>query len=233
MDALSWNLVLASAVIALIHTALGPDHTLPFVMLSRARGWTLSRTLAVTFVCGLGHVASSFLLGTLGLGLGFSVVGMQVIDGARSEMAAWALVAFGGAYGLWGMRRALRERAGLVPHEHDGQIHIHRHGNLKHDHAGRSRSGTTFWLLFMIFVLGPCEPLIPLFVLPASRGRWALVMVMGFVFIAFTLATMLLLVSLAWAGMKRLPPGALGRWTPALVGGIIAASGLSVLFLGL
>ena len=36
----------------------------------------------------------------------------------------------------------------------------------------RTVSGnTTFWALFIVFVLGPCEPLIPLFMVPACHER--------------------------------------------------------------
>lgn len=232
MDGLSWNLMVASAVIAVIHTALGPDHTLPFLMLSRARGWTLSRTLAVTLVCGAGHVTSSLILGAVGMGMGLGVARLEGAEAARGVMAAWVLVAFGGAYGIWGVRRALRRHAGLVAHEHEGRVHIHLHGDAEHGHPASSGSATTFWLLFMVFVLGPCEPLIPLLTLPASQGRWALAWMMGMVFTVFTLATMLVLVALASVGMKRILPGA-GRWSHAIAGGVMAASGLSVLLLGL
>ena len=34
MDAMTWNLLGAAAGVGLIHTALGPDHYVPFVMLA-------------------------------------------------------------------------------------------------------------------------------------------------------------------------------------------------------
>ncbi|NIR37211.1 MAG: hypothetical protein GWN73_15615, partial [Actinobacteria bacterium] len=57
-----WSLLAAAVGVAVTHTALGPDHYLPFVMLARARKWSWARTLTVTGICGLGHVASSVLL---------------------------------------------------------------------------------------------------------------------------------------------------------------------------
>ena len=60
----------------------------------------------------------------------------------------------------------------------DGTVHDHTHDHHEsHAHmheAPAGRTNLTPWALFIIFVLGPCEPLIPLFVLPASRGDWAL-----------------------------------------------------------
>ena len=65
-SALLW----AAASLAVVHTLLGIDHSLPLAALGRARGWALGRTLLVTGVCGAGHVASSVVLGAAGVGLG-------------------------------------------------------------------------------------------------------------------------------------------------------------------
>jgi len=233
MDALSLNVLLAAAGLAITHTALGPDHTLPFLMLARARRWSVSRTLLVTLACGVGHVVSSLLLGGVGLALGYGVARVGAWEETRGGVAAWALIAFGLAYALWGVRHAVRRRTGLDPHQHGGEVHMHAHGEHTHGHARGTGSRTTFWALFTVFVLGPCEPLIPLFVLPASRGRWDVALLTAAVFSVLTVATMLVLVRLALAGMRRLPLARLERWSHALAGGVIAASGLAVVFLGL
>lgn len=233
VDALSINLLAAAAVLALTHTVLGPDHTLPFIMLGRAQKWTSRRTLLVTFLCGLGHVLSSLLLGGIGLALGYGVAHVTKAEAVRGDLAAWALVAFGAAYLVWGVRHAVRSRKGIVPHDHHGHVHLHTQGDHEHAHAGPERSRTTFWALFVVFVLGPCEPLIPLFVLPASRGRWELAALTALVFSVVTIATMMILVAVALAGVRRLPLAALERWSHAMAGGVIAASGLAVIFLGL
>lgn len=233
VDALSVNLLLATAAIALTHTVLGPDHTLPFVMLGRAQRWSQRKTMAVTFLCGLGHVASSLALGGLGLAFGFGVAHVSSAEEFRGGLAAWALVAVGLAYLVWGVRHAFRKKSGIVAHDHHGHVHLHTHGDHGHEHSEPDRSRTTFWAMFVVFVLGPCEPLIPLFVLPASRGRWGLAAVTALVFAVVTIATMMVLVGLALAGVKKLPLGALERWSHALAGGVIACSGLAVIFLGL
>jgi nickel/cobalt exporter len=233
VDAFSFDLLVAAAAIALTHTVLGPDHTLPFVMLSRARHWSHRRTVAVTFLCGVGHVGSSVVLGVVGLALGYGVAHITAVESARGNLAAWALVALGTAYAAWGVRHAIRKRAGIVAHEHHGHLHLHAHGEHAHEHADGERSQTTFWALFTVFVLGPCEPLIPLFVLPASRGRWGTAAATASVFSVVTIATMVTLVGLALAGIRRLPLEAFERWSHALAGAVIACSGLVVIFLGL
>ncbi|MBI5434796.1 MAG: sulfite exporter TauE/SafE family protein [Planctomycetes bacterium] len=236
-DALTVNLVLSAAAIAFVHTALGPDHTLPFVMLARARKWSLRRTLAITAACGLGHVLSSIVLGGLGGALGASTNALEGLETSRGAIAAWGMVVFGGVYALWGLRQALKRKHGLALHAHAGHVHLHRYGAHGHgDGVGHEHDAprtTTFWTLFVIFALGPCEPLIPLFFLPASEGRWSLALVAATVFSLVTLATMLVLVGLAHAGVERLELQRLERWAHALAGGVIAGSGLAVLFLGL
>ena len=45
-----------AASIGFFHTLLGPDHYLPFIVMSRARNWSAARTLVITVLCGLAIV---------------------------------------------------------------------------------------------------------------------------------------------------------------------------------
>jgi FtsH-binding integral membrane protein len=234
MIALSLPLVGAAAAVAVAHTALGPDHYLPFVMLARARRWSRPRTLLVTVVCGTAHVLSSVALGMVGLAIGAGLGWVQRAEGMRGDWAAWILVGLGTGYALWGVRTALRRKSGLEPHEHGGHVHVHPGGTHHHHHAGATpRDPSTFWALFIVFALGPCEPLFPLFLVPASRGDWMLAGVTAVVFGLVTLVTMSILVLAAHAGFERFSLGPLERWSHAAAGTVIAASGLAILFLGL
>ena len=91
----------------------------------------------------------------------------------------------------------------------------------------------TFWALMVVFILGPCEPLIPLFVLPASRGRWGLAALAALLFGLVTVTTMVGATLFMHAGARRMRFGGMERWTHAMAGGVLMASGLAVLFLGL
>jgi len=237
MDGFSLNLLAGTAAIAVTHTLLGPDHYLPFVMMAQAGRWSRAKTARVTALCGLGHVASSLMLGALGVLAGMAVHQMQGWESARGDWAAWGLVGLGVAYALWGLRRAIREGQGLVPHSH-GFVHVHRHGDHVHAHPqgadpGRVRSRMSFWALFALFVLGPCEPLIPLFVMPASRGRWELAAGLALLFTVLTVACMVAAVLAVQSGLMRLPLQGLQRWAHVMAGGVIAASGLAIVLLGL
>ena len=68
---------IAAASIGFFHTLLGPDHYLPFVMISWARKWSGFKTMIVTFLCGIGHVGSSVVLGLAGVALGIAVNKLQ------------------------------------------------------------------------------------------------------------------------------------------------------------
>ena len=56
-------LALTAASLGFIHTALGPDHYLPFIVLSKARNWSVPKTMWITFISGVGHVGGSVVIG--------------------------------------------------------------------------------------------------------------------------------------------------------------------------
>jgi len=227
-----------AAGIGFVHTLVGPDHYLPFIVIGRARRWRLSKTLFVSFLCGLGHVLSSVALGFLGIALGMAVFRLENIEGARGSLAAWLLIGFGFAYFLWGLRSAVRNR----PHRHihlhaDGEEHEHHHHHAEqHAHLHESegkKANITPWVLFAIFVFGPCEPLIPMIMYPAAQHSTFGVVLVAAAFGVTTIATMLVIIALSSWGMSFVRLGKLERYAHALAGAMIFLSGLSVQFLGL
>ena len=226
----------AAATIALLHTLLGPDHYLPFIVLSKARQWSGRKTATITFLCGLGHVIGSVGLGFAGIALGTAVFKLEALESYRGEVAAWLLIAFGFAYSVWGVRRAVRSRPHQHPHPHrDGRDDSHGHvhlGDHAHVHNSRSRSLTP-WVLFTIFVFGPCEPLIPLIMYPAAEGTLADVVTVAVVFGVTTIATMLAVVFASSRGLARLSLGRFERYSHAAAGLTILASGGAIKLLGL
>jgi nickel/cobalt exporter len=185
--------------------------------------------------CGAGHVLSSLALSLGGVALGVGVARMEQVETVRGDLAAWALVAFGVAYFAWGVRRGVRQARGLEAHAHGEHVHVHAGSTLPHAHdsARPDRPSTTFWVLFTVFVLGPCEPMIPLFVLPASRGRWDLAVGAALLFSVLTIATMAAVTAVSMAGMRRLRFPSLERWSHALAGAVLCLSGAAILTLGL
>lgn len=227
-------LTASAAVIAFVHTLLGPDHYLPFVAIARARGWSLGRTLRITLICGVGHLAGSVILGLAGIALGIHLASLEWLEGVRGNLAAWLLIAFGLAYLAWGLRQAYRRRQHTHWHHHDGLTHSHQHSHQsehQHVHAAPAKSLTP-WLIFVIFVLGPCEPLIPLLMYPAAREDPAGVLLVTLVFGVVTVLTMAGAVALALLGLKAVKLKRLEPYGHALAGCAILACGLGVALLG-
>jgi ABC-type nickel/cobalt efflux system permease component RcnA len=226
-----------AATLGLVHTVLGPDHYLPFIVISRARRWPLSKTLLISFFCGLGHVLSSVVLGILGIALGIAVTSLESMESFRGGVAAWLLIGFGFAYFIWGMHRAIRGK----PHRHihlhaDGLEHDHLHtheANHSHVHDQKKEANLTPWILFTIFVFGPCEPLIPLVMFPAIKHDIGGIVLVTLAFGLTTILTMLTIIAVASWGVNFLRLGYLERYVHALAGAMIFVSGLSVQFLGL
>ena len=230
-------LVITAAFIGFFHTVLGPDHYLPFIMMSWARKWSRAKTIIITFLCGLGHIASSVVLGLIGVLMGLGVKKLELIESSRGNIAAWLLVAFGLAYLVWGLRLAYRNRPHIHTHVHTGETahgHAHSH-HLEHSHihSGKSATSITPWALFAIFVFGPCEPLIPILMYPAAKNSFFGVLLVAFVFGTATIATMLGAVLLAGAGVNFLPLAKVQRFSHVIAGVSICICGLAIYFLGL
>lgn len=225
-----------AASVGLIHTALGPDHYLPFIMMGRARRWSLPKTAWITFLCGLGHVLSSVVLGLVGYFVGIQVMKLEMFEAFRGSIAAWLLIGFGFAYFVWGVHRAIRNKPHRHVHIHDDEgehehdhTHTHDHTHVHHE----KKANITPWILFTIFVFGPCEPLIPLLMYPAAESSfWGMVLVAS-VFSVATIGTMMLIVMMTSWGVSFAKLGRLERYTHATAGAVICLSGLAIHVLGL
>ena len=230
-------LLVTAVSIGFFHTILGPDHYVPFIVMSRSGKWSMTKTAVITTLCGLGHVLSSILLGFIGILLGITVSRLEHVESMRGNLAAWALIAFGLAYFVWGVRQAWKNRPHVHLHRHDSDIahgheHTHNHDHM-HIHADDKKRDMTPWILFTIFFFGPCEPLIPLIMYPASQHSMVGTAGVATAFGGVTIGTMLILVLVPSFGMKLLPMRALERYTHAIAGASILLCGLAIQFLGL
>ena len=227
-------LTLTAFSIGFFHTLIGPDHYLPFIALSRAQKWSYTKTLVITIVCGVGHVLSSIVIGLIGIGAGIAISKIEGLEGMRGSIASYMLFGFGLAYMTWGIKRGLKGRIHSHSHTHvDGTVHVHKHSH-EQDHTHVHKKGkSTFWWLFIIFVLGPCEPLIPLLMYPAAKVSVSGVLIVTLAFSLATITTMSVIVTLAFFGLKQVRFDFFERYAHALGGAIIALSGGAMIFLGL
>jgi len=224
-------LILSATTIAFLHTVSGPDHYLPFIALSKARGWSFGKTLLWTIVCGCGHVWSSILLGLGGAAIGWSFAKLHWFEQVRGGIAGWVLLMFGFAYGLWGLLRVYNNKS----HKHfdtyeDGiYVYEHKHGQTINI---AERYKVTPWVMFIIFLLGPCEPMIPLLYYPAANGSLQGMLLLIAVYTFFTLITMVAMVLMGYYGVSFLQTAKLERYMHALGGLAIFICGAGMLFMG-
>ena len=157
-------LSLTAASIGFIHTLLGPDHYIPFVVLSKARKWNNLRTTWITILCGIGHVGSSVVIGFVGIAAGVALSKLEYFESMRGSIAGWLFIGFGFFYSIWGLRSAFKNKVHTHAHFHmDGKKHVHEHAHfVEHTHlhdevqaddsTKTEYKNLTPWLLFVIFV---------------------------------------------------------------------------------
>ena len=212
--ALFVSLALGAMTVGSLHS-VAPDHWVPFAALARAQGWSAGRTARITFLCGFGHVTVSALFGLLGLAFG-----RQLFEALGQKMEAYAgllLVAFGLAYGAWGLRRAAGK-------------HVHGHVHSHYDHV-HEPSRMTAWSLFLLFSADPCVAVIPLLFAAAPLGALPTAGIVV-LYEAATILTMVLLVLPARAGAHVIRAAWLDHYGDVAAGGIIVFVGLAVTGLG-
>jgi sulfite exporter TauE/SafE len=219
-----------------LHTLLGPDHYLPFIVISQAKKWSLKKTMWITFLCGLGHVLSSVVLGLIGIAVGISVTRLVNVESFRGNIAAWLFIAFGLVYMIISLRNLLRNRKHIHSHHHfGGERHEHEHDHQdEHTHIHQSDVvKTTPWILFLIFVFGPCEPLIPILMYPAAESNIAGSVLVSVLFSITTIATMMSIVLAFKLGLNKINLKPLEKYSHLIAGAMIFFSGIAIQFLGL
>jgi len=231
MDSNLIALSITAISISFFHTASGPDHYLPFIVLSRSRKWSLSKTIMLTIICGLGHILSSVVLGIIGVFLGWQINKITFFQDFRGNIASWALLLFGAIYLVYGLWAAYKNKA----HKHfdvmgeDVFVYSHKHGEVV---MPTNRVKVTPLVLFAIFVMGPSEPLIPLLFYSGLNRSVAEISTIIGVFTLSTVLTMLAMVLLGVYGYSFFKAEKFERYTPAISGAVVLACGFGMVFLG-
>ena len=184
-----------------------------------------------TIICGCGHIWSSVLLGLCGAAIGWSFAELGSIESVRGGVAAWTLLGFGLIYSIWGLMKAQKGRG----HKHfdidEDSVYVfeHRHGEAV---MPKDRHKVTPWVMFIIFLLGPCEPMIPLLYFPAAKNSLTTMLMLIVVYTIFTLLTMIVMVALGYYGISFFKTNKLERYMHALGGVTIFICGLVMVFMG-
>lgn len=221
--------------VAFLHAAI-PTHWLPFVLVARARQWGRARTLAVTTLAGLGHVALTSLLG-----LAIAWFGFQLEEKVEwfPRLAGGLLLAVAAFY-LW---RQLSGR-GLMHHHPPGGHHhpdercgrepgqSHWQEEMKDTALVSDRAGE--WAavsgLFVMLTLSPCEGFLPVYLSGVQFG-WTGFFVLSAILAIATLAGMTLFTWLALIGFERFRLKTFEHYEAGLLGGLFATLGVVILAL--
>jgi len=232
--------------IAFLHTLLGPDHYLPFIVLSEAKKWSLKKTMWITFLCGIGHVLSSVVLGLIGIAVGISVTKLVDVESTRGNIAGWLFIAFGLIYMIISIINLVKKKKHTHSHYHlGGKKHHHEHDHNhshehihdhSHEHAHVNETDvvkTTPWILFLLFVFGPCEPLIPILMYPAAQNNIAGAVFVSILFSVVTIATMMSIVLALKFGLNKINLKPIEKYSHLIAGAVIFFSGIAMQLLGL
>ena len=225
------TLAVSAATISCLHTATGPDHYLPFIVLSRSHKWSMPKTILLTIICGLGHILSSVMLGGIGVVLGWQLSKLTWFQNYSGNISGWCLLVFGCIYLCWGLYQAYRNK----PHKHfdvmndDVYVFEHSHGEYAYP---KKRVKVTPLVLFAVFVMGPSEPLVPLLFYSGTQRSTMVILMLVTVFAIMTVLTMLTMVMVGVMGYSFVKTDQLERYVHAIGGFVVAICGVGMVFLG-
>ena len=86
----------------------------------------------------------------------------------------------------------------------------------------------TPWILFTIFLFGPCEPLIPMLMYPAANADPLTVVAVTLVFALATMITMTAMVVALTRGLGALKWNGIERYSHAAAGLAVVGCGIAV-----
>jgi ABC-type nickel/cobalt efflux system permease component RcnA len=151
----------------------------------------------------------------------------------RGSLSAWLLVGVGAAFFVWGMVRARRNKTHSHLHMHaNGTVHEHSHAHEDvhmHVHAAEEAGRSiTPWVLFTIFIFGPCESLVPLMLAAWAAGGLAATVLVAGAFSVTTIVTIMGVVGVLLLGVNRIPLGKLDRYSLAAAGAALVVCGVAI-----
>ncbi|MBI1684703.1 hypothetical protein [Caulobacter hibisci] len=193
-------------MVAFLHAAL-PTHWLPFVLVGRAQKWSAARTLSVTLLAGLGHVALTILLGL------FLVVAGLALEPKLGGLFHWVVGGLMVAVGVFYIARGR-----------------HSHGLPEAGRRAYTSDRAAIMALVVLLTLSPCEAFLPYYLAGMKHG-WGAFLLLSVVLLAATAAGMLIFTGLSLAGVRRLNLDWLERYEETILGAALVLVGLAVAFL--
>ena len=209
------GILAGAALVSAVHGLL-PNHWAPFVLIGRAQGWNLSRTLRVMLAAGVAHTAVS---GGIALAILLLGVALQpVLEPVSHVLPAIILIGSGLVY-----------LAMDLAHHH----HPHHHADLHQEAAKGMTDRAATLTLVLALALSPCEAMVPIFVSAAPFGDVWFVLLLTVLSGLGTIGVMLVLGLLAWQGTRAIRFGWIAHHERLVIGGLLVLLGIVTLGLHL
>ncbi|HZL70826.1 MAG TPA: hypothetical protein VFC86_00090 [Planctomycetota bacterium] len=195
------ELLIGAFFVALIHTAI-PSHWLCFVLVGRARGWRLRRTMAVAAGTGTLHVVTTVSLGILLARTGQTFFHLEDLE----RLGGWLLAGLGALY-----------------------LALHfTHRGHHHDHEASATDRMALGGLIFAVTVSPCSAAILILVGAAASSLAQVILISG-VLLVTTVGNMVMLVGLTGLGVEKLPLAVFDRYEKLILGLVLAGVGSFIL----
>ena len=219
----------AASATAALH-ALIPDHWLPFVLMGRARRWSMAKTLALASASGALHVVLAVLLGLLTyiLGRGGAEALAHRVGESLEVLSSAGLALFGFIYGAASWQRE-RKYHPAHSHGHAGahsaSEDTHHHGHLLERWFKGRLTGLT---LVVVIGVSPCALAFPILLASAASLGFSGVLFVSVGFGLATTATTLAVTLVGSLSARRLDFPFLTRYGDLISGVLIGLVGTAV-----
>jgi hypothetical protein len=201
------QLITGSLVLSLIHVAV-PSHWLPIAVLGKSEKWTARETLVVTFLAGMAHAMGTILLGAI---IGF--IGLKM----SSEHAIFTEI----------ISPIVLILMGLVYFAMDMHEHSHSHDAM-HERKNRTKKSILITLITSMF-FSPCLEIESIY-LSAGAFGWKAITLVSIAYLLVTVFGMMLLVWLAFTGLKKWNWHAFEHYERKITGFILILLGIIFYF---
>lgn len=177
------QLLFGSLLLSAIHAAI-PNHWLPLVAVGKAEGWERSETLLVTALTALAHASSTIMAGVAIGGLGYRLSAHSMLTSVVPQMV---LIGLGAVYVVLDMWAGHGEHR----HIHEGDV------------SGKASKVSLVVSLCVAMFFSPCLEIEALYFKAGFLG-WKAILIVSVVYLASTVAGMVLFVDLALRGARKI-----------------------------
>ncbi|ADQ19246.1 hypothetical protein Lbys_3598 [Leadbetterella byssophila DSM 17132] len=201
------EILTAAIIISLLH-ALIPNHWLPILAIGKKNKWSIGEVREVTFFTALAHISSTLLIG---LGLGWAGNHLtEYVEEITHGIAPLILIVMGLIY----------------IYRHYKHRHFHLHGGpIKND----SKKAVIISLSTAMF-LSPCMEIEALFLMAGIQSIFLLLLV-GMVYTIITLVGMVILVQIAYKGMRKFDSHKMEHNAGIITGVTLVLTGIASYFI--